>query len=60
MVQVAQASRSFLDVGFEVGFLITRVALLLLQPLGLHERKRIERGDRIADKLPVERAIAGE
>src|SRR5688572_3250230 len=41
-LQVAQPAGAFLDVGLEIGFLVARMPLLLLELLCFHEYVRVE------------------
>ena len=60
--RVAQATRTFLDIGLEVvrRILVTQMALLLLERLGFEKRAHVEPGRETAAKTVVERSGAGQ
>ena len=60
-LQVAQATRTFLDVGLEVvrRILVAQMALLLLERLGFEKCAHVEPGRETAAKAVVERSGAG-
>src|SRR5687767_9987685 len=59
-LQVAQSPRAFLDVGLEIGFLVARVPLLLLELLRFEKRAAVRRSRSALGKACEKLAVAGE